>query len=132
MNCDNNRYANRVNMNYNDDDDKLHEECGVFGMFCTDPGQDIAPQVYYGLFSLQHRGQESAGIATVKDDQIELHKGMGLVGEIFTPEVLSRIRGSAAVGHVRYSTADTINLENAQPFVSRLSSGRLQLRITAH
>ena len=106
-------------------DDKLHEECGVFGVFCSDSGQDAVPMVYCGLFSLQHRGQESAGIAAVRDGQIELHKGMGLVGDVFTPEALSRIGGCAAVGHVRYSTAETCDLENAQPFVSRFKLGSI-------
>jgi amidophosphoribosyltransferase len=106
-------------------DDKLHEECGVFGVFCNDPEQDAAPLVYYGLFSLQHRGQESAGIATVKDKVIEMRKGMGLVGDIFDPETLSQIKGSAAVGHVRYSTFGSSNLENAQPFVSRFKLGSI-------
>jgi amidophosphoribosyltransferase len=107
------------------EDDKLHEECGVFGVFCNNPDHDAAPLVYYGLFSLQHRGQESAGIAAVKEKNIELHKAMGLVGENFTPEVLSRIKGPAAVGHVRYSTSGSSILENAQPFVSRFKLGSI-------
>ena len=106
-------------------DDKLHEECGVFGVFCNDPEQDAASLVYYGLFSLQHRGQESAGIAAVKDKVIEMRKGMGLVGDIFDPKTLSQIKGSAAVGHVRYSTSGSSNLENAQPFVSRFKLGSI-------
>jgi amidophosphoribosyltransferase len=105
--------------------DKLHEECGVFGVFCKDGKQDVAPLVYYGLFSLQHRGQESAGIAAVRDNTIEVQKGMGLVGDIFTPETLSRIKGSTAVGHVRYSTFGSSSLENAQPFVSRFKLGSI-------
>jgi amidophosphoribosyltransferase len=107
------------------DDDKLREECGVFGVFCNDPEQDVAALVYYGLFSLQHRGQESAGIAAVKNKVIELRKGMGLVGDIFNHETLSRIKGSAAVGHVRYSTFGSSSLENAQPFVSRFKLGSI-------
>jgi amidophosphoribosyltransferase len=106
-------------------DDKLHEECGVFGVFCTDPKADAASLVYYGLLSLQHRGQESAGIAAVRDGVIECRKGMGLVGEIFTPELLSQVRGTAAVGHVRYSTFGTSSIENAQPFVSRFKLGSI-------
>ena len=105
--------------------DKLHEECGVFGVFYNDPKEDAAPLVYYGLFSLQHRGQESAGIAAVKDKAIEIHKGMGLVGDVFPPEILSRIKGPAAVGHVRYSTFGSSSLENAQPFVSRFKLGSI-------
>jgi amidophosphoribosyltransferase len=107
------------------EDDTLHEECGVFGVFCNDPDQEAAPLVYYGLFSLQHRGQESAGIAAVKDKVIEMRKGMGLVGDIFNTETLSRITGSAAVGHVRYSTSGSSVLENAQPFVSRFKLGSI-------
>jgi len=100
----------------NFDDDKLHEECGVFGVFLNDPQQDAVPIVYYGLFSLQHRGQESAGIAAVHDGNIDVHKNLGLVAHVLTPEIISRISGSAAIGHVRYSTADTNIPENAQPF----------------
>jgi amidophosphoribosyltransferase len=109
------------------DDDKLKEECGVFGVFFDDPEQDAAPLVYYGLFSLQHRGQESAGIAAVKDKVIEVHKGMGLMGDIFNAGILSRIKGPAAVGHVRYSTFGSSSLENAQPFVSRFKLGSIAI-----
>ncbi|GHU15580.1 amidophosphoribosyltransferase [Spirochaetia bacterium] len=110
---------------HNEGDDKLHEECGVFGVFCEDPNRDAAPLVYYGLLSLQHRGQESAGIAAVKDKTIEFRKGMGLAGEVFTPEILSQLKGSAAVGHVRYSTSGSSTIENAQPFVSRFKLGSI-------
>jgi amidophosphoribosyltransferase len=106
-------------------DDKLREECGVFGVFCQDPKRDAASLVYYGLFSLQHRGQESAGIAAAKDTYIECQRGMGLVGDVFTPESLARIRGAAAVGHVRYSTFGSSCIENAQPFVSRFKLGSI-------
>jgi amidophosphoribosyltransferase len=109
----------------NDSSDKFHEQCGVFGVFCNDPQQDAVPLVYYGLFSLQHRGQESAGIAAVKDKLIEMHKGMGLVGDVFTPDVLFRLKGPAALGHTRYSTFGSSNLENAQPFVSRFKLGSI-------
>ncbi|MDR2392674.1 MAG: amidophosphoribosyltransferase [Treponema sp.] len=108
-----------------DTDDTLHEACGVFGVFCGDPQQDAASLVYYGLFSLQHRGQESAGIAAVQDRVMECRKGMGLVGEVFTPELLRTIKGSTAVGHVRYSTVGTSCIENAQPFVSRFKLGSI-------
>jgi amidophosphoribosyltransferase len=107
------------------ENDKLHEECGVFGVFCSDPKKDAASLVYYGLFSLQHRGQESAGIAVAQDKNIEVRKGMGLVGDIFTPDTLSQIKGSAALGHVRYSTFGSSSIENAQPFVSRFKLGSI-------
>jgi len=107
--------------------DKLHDECGVFGVFLNDPKKDAVPYVYYGLFSLQHRGQESAGIAVVRENGIDVHKGSDLVGNVFTPEILARLGGSSAVGHVRYSTADTNSPENAQPFVSRFKLGSIAI-----
>jgi amidophosphoribosyltransferase len=106
-------------------DDKLHEECGVFAVFSADAQRDVTPLVYYGLFSLQHRGQESAGIAAVKNNVLECRKGMGLVGEVFKPDVLRGFGGSAAVGHVRYSTAGESSIENAQPFVSHSRLGSI-------
>ncbi|MDR2535555.1 MAG: amidophosphoribosyltransferase [Treponema sp.] len=108
-----------------DENDKLQEECGVFGVFCNDPDKDAASLVYYGLFSLQHRGQESAGIAAVKDKTLECRKGMGLVGDVFNPEILSQIKGAAAIGHVRYATSGASSIENAQPFVSRFKLGSI-------
>ena len=106
-------------------DDKLHEECGVFGVFYNNPERDAAPAVYYGLFSLQHRGQQSTGIAAARDNFIEVHKGTDLVGNVFDPDTLAKIKGSAAVGHVRYSTYGSDCLENAQPFVSRFKLGSI-------
>jgi amidophosphoribosyltransferase len=106
-------------------DGKPHEACGVCGIFFGDPARDAAALVYYGLFALQHRGQESAGIAAVHDKIIECRKGMGLVGEVFDPGLLGQISGSAAVGHVRYSTAGSSTIENAQPFVSRFKLGSI-------
>jgi amidophosphoribosyltransferase len=107
------------------DDDKLHEECGVFGIYCTDPKNDAASLVYYGLFSLQHRGQESAGIAAFHEGTVDSRKGMGLVGEVFNHETIAQLKGSAAVGHVRYSTSGSSCIENAQPFVSRFKLGSI-------
>ena len=106
-------------------DDKLRDECGVFGVFTTDPARNVAPLVYYGLFALQHRGQESAGIATSRGGPIECVKGMGLVGEVFDPAKLAKMEGRIAVGHVRYSTAGSSVIENAQPFVSRFKLGSI-------
>ena len=83
--------------------DGLHEECGVFAMFDND-GFDTARITYAGLFALQHRGQESAGIAINKDREITLYKDKGLVQEVFSSEVLEKLKGRMAIGHVRYST----------------------------
>jgi amidophosphoribosyltransferase len=97
----------------------------VFGVFFEVVEKDAASLGDYGLLSLQHRGQESAGIAAVRDKNIEVRKGMGLVGDIFNHELLSQLKGPAAVGHVRYSTFGTSSIENAQPFVSRFKLGSI-------
>ena len=104
----------------------MHEECGVFGIFDRD-GLDIAPLVYYGLFSLQHRGQESCGIAINNDGNISLMKDMGLVSEVFSAEKLSSLEGSIAIGHVRYSTTGASTKENAQPLVTQYVKGTLSI-----
>ena len=108
----------------------LGEECGVFGAYDMDGG-DVAPSVYYGLFALQHRGQESCGIA-VSDThgpkgKVTTHKGMGLVNEVFTPDILEPMKGDIGVGHVRYSTAGASTRENAQPLVLNYVKGTLAL-----
>ncbi|MDR2767011.1 MAG: amidophosphoribosyltransferase [Treponema sp.] len=105
--------------------DKLREACGVFGVYFNDSAKDAVSLVYYGLFSLQHRGQESAGIAAAHDSSIECRRGMGLVGDVFSGETLAQLKGSAAVGHVRYSTSGSSCVENAQPFVSRFKLGSI-------
>ncbi len=109
---------------------KLKEECGVFGIYDFD-GNDVASTIYYGLFALQHRGQESCGIA-VSDTQgpkgqVQSYKGMGLVHEVFTGEGLAGMKGDIGVGHVRYSTAGESTRENAQPLVLNYIKGTLAL-----
>ena len=111
-------------------DSSLHDACGVFGMYDTDGG-DVASSIYYGLFALQHRGQESSGIA-VTDTQgpkgrVDSYKGMGLVNEVFTQDVLGGLHGNLGVGHVRYSTAGESMLANAQPLVLNYAKGTLAL-----
>ena len=102
-------------------DDKLHEECGVFGVLGR---ADAANLVYLGLYALQHRGQESAGIASVTDDgRIVSEKEMGYVADIFNAERIARLPGDTAIGHVRYSTAGGSMLCNAQPIVASTSKG---------
>ena len=96
--------------------DKPREACGIFGI-CGHP--EAAPITYFGLYALQHRGQESAGISVVLDEAIVEHKGMGLVSDVFDPEHLEHLAGSCAVGHVRYSTTGSSVLSNAQPFMVR-------------
>lgn len=106
--------------------DELHEECGVFGAYNL-KGEDIANWVYYGLFSLQHRGQESCGIAVSENRDIRYYKDMGLVSEVFTPENLDKLHGDIAVGHVRYSTVGSSVRANAQPLVTKYIKGTLAI-----
>lgn len=111
-------------------DEHLKEECGVFGMYDFD-GNDVATSIYYGLFALQHRGQESCGIA-VSDTmgpkgKVSTYKDMGLLNEAFTPDILGGLKGDIGVGHVRYSTAGSSTRENAQPLVLNYVKGTLGL-----
>ena len=102
----------------------IHEECGIFGIHGS---EYCASDVYYGLFSLQHRGQESCGIATNDDAAIECVKGMGLVSDVLSSDKISRLKGDIAIGHVRYSTAGGSVPENAQPIVTQYSKGTLSI-----
>ncbi|MCI5937309.1 MAG: amidophosphoribosyltransferase [Eubacterium sp.] len=110
--------------------DGLHEECGVFGMYDLDGG-DVASTIYYGLFALQHRGQESCGIAVSDTEgpkgKVMCSKGMGLVNEVFDAEGLEKLKGNIGVGHVRYSTAGASNNQNVQPLVLNYVKGILML-----
>ncbi|MGB9792394.1 MAG: amidophosphoribosyltransferase [Thermacetogeniaceae bacterium] len=105
--------------------EELRETCGVFGIYA--PGLDVARLTYFGLYALQHRGQESAGIAVGDGKKIACHKGMGLVSEVFTEEILGRLEGKVAIGHVRYSTTGESSLENAQPLVFHYRDGMISL-----
>lgn len=113
-----------------DEQDKLKEECGVFGIYDFDGG-DVASTIYYGLFALQHRGQESCGIAVSDTNgpkgKVLSVREMGLLNEAFTPEVLEKLKGDIGVGHVRYSTAGSSTRENAQPLVLNYVKGTLGL-----
>src|SRR5882757_7317972 len=105
---------------------KPTHECGVFAVFGH---PDAAMLTYYGLFALQHRGQESAGIVSAKgsDSPFALHKSMGLVSQVFNPESLERLTGTRAIGHVRYSTTGSSNVKNAQPFVVSTARGQIAI-----
>ena len=102
----------------------IHEECGIFGIHGS---EYCASDVYYGLFSLQHRGQESCGIATNDDATIECVKGMGLVSDVLSNDKIKNLKGDIAIGHVRYSTAGGSVPENAQPIVTQYSKGTLSI-----
>jgi amidophosphoribosyltransferase len=106
------------------DDDRFHDHCGVAGVFGH---LEAAKLAYLGLYALQHRGQESAGIVSSDGAQLHVEKGMGLVQEVFQPQILARLPGTAAVGHTRYSTAGDTSLMNAQPIVIDCNKGKLAL-----
>jgi len=106
--------------------DKFKEECGVFGIY-SNKSIDVASMVYYGLYALQHRGQESAGIAVSNGETIDIHKGMGLVTDAFSKENLDNLKGSIAIGHVRYSTSGDTRIENAQPLLSQSKLGAIAM-----
>ncbi len=107
------------------EDRRIGEECGVFAIY--DPKGDCARSTYYGLYALQHRGQESCGIAVNNNRDITHYKDMGLVNEVFTQEILDKMPGTMAVGHVRYSTTGESMRENAQPLVLRYVKGNIAL-----
>ena len=104
--------------------DKMEEECGVFGVFSTEK-KDVSGLSYYGLYALQHRGQESAGISVSDFGKIKTHKGMGLVADAFSSETLAGLQGNSAIGHVRYSTQGVSELTNAQPLESSYKLGQI-------
>lgn len=125
---------------YQDKLDKPSEECGVFGVYDYGmlPGTgnskgikslnlDVSRLTYFGLFALQHRGQESCGISVSRNGDVSFHKDMGLVSEVFTESILDKLKGQIAVGHVRYSTTGSSVRENAQPLVTKYVKGSLSI-----
>ena len=106
-------------------DSKLKEECGVFGVYNCDGANDAAQITYYGLYALQHRGQESCGIAVNDDGTIVYHKDLGIVPDVFNDTMLEHLKGTISVGHVRYSTCGENYRENAQPLVTKYKKGTL-------
>jgi amidophosphoribosyltransferase len=105
------------------DDDKLHDECGIFGVYA--PGRDVARIAFFGLYALQHRGQESAGIATSDGRMAYIHKGMGLVSQVFNEDNLRPLQGHLGIGQNRYSTTGSSHLRNAQPYLIETIHGPL-------
>ena len=97
------------------------EECGVFGVWA--PGEDVSKLTYYGLYALQHRGQEAAGIGVGSGDQILVYKDLGLVSQVFDEQILNSLKGHIAIGHTRYATAGGGRWENAQPMFRMASDG---------
>jgi len=110
-------------MGFDAGDDKLKDECGVFGIWAQGHLEEAANFTYLGLHALQHRGQESAGIVSTDGATLHVHHGMGLVADVFTPEIIGRLKGGTAIGHVRYSTTGASHLKNAQPFAVQYAGG---------
>src|SRR5690606_34711907 len=101
------------------------DACGVFGVWA--PGEEVAKLTYFGLYALQHRGQESAGIATSDGSKILVYKDMGLVSQVFNEAALNTLTGYLAVGHTRYSTTGASSWQNAQPTLGNTASGTVAL-----
>jgi len=110
---------------WDDDLDRPHEECGVFGIYA--PGRDVARLTFFGLYALQHRGQESAGIAVSDGLGVQSHKGMGLVAQVFDEDNMRPLKGHLAIGHTRYSTTGGVHIRNAQPYLIETLYGSLGL-----
>jgi amidophosphoribosyltransferase len=106
-------------------DDHPHEECGVIGIFA--PNEDVARMTFFGLYALQHRGQEAAGMAVADGQTMSAYKGVGLVSQVFTPNAMADLKGHYAIGHTRYSTTGSSSLRNAQPFMIETMHGPLAL-----
>ena len=106
-----------------DEDDKFHDECGVFGVYA--PGREVGRMTFFGLHALQHRGQESAGIASYDGRTTHIHKEMGLVPQIFTERDIKKLTGHMAIGHTRYSTTGSAHVRNAGPYLIETINGPL-------
>jgi amidophosphoribosyltransferase len=110
-------------MGYDGLHDKMKEECGVFGVWGLGQLEEASNFTYLGLHALQHRGQEAAGIVSTDGETLHVHRGMGLVADVFTADVLEKLPGGAAIGHVRYSTTGASHLKNAQPIAVQYAGG---------
>ncbi len=110
---------------YNPDSRIFNDECGIFGIY--GPGEDVARQTYFGLYTLQHRGQESTGITVTNGARLDSHKDMGLVSQVFDESALASLKGFAAIGHTRYSTTGSNRVENAQPVVVESDLGPIAM-----
>ena len=112
-------------MSSNQFDESPKEECGVIGIFA--PNEDVARMTFFGLYALQHRGQEAAGMAVADGQAMSMHKGVGFVSHVFTPAAMADMNGHYAIGHTRYSTTGSSSLRNAQPFMIETIHGPLAL-----
>lgn len=109
------------------EEDHPEEACGIFGVYSNEPDFEASFLTYIGLYALQHRGQESAGMVVSDGEHVSVHKNMGLVSNIFNRDILERLKGRIGIGHVRYSTTGSSLLANAQPLMARCSKGILSV-----
>jgi amidophosphoribosyltransferase len=123
LNVDSVNDLNHSNVYLDDELDRPHEECGIFGIYA--PGREVARLSFFALYALQHRGQESAGIATSDGRTAYLHKDMGLVSQVFNEENLRPLRGHLAIGHNRYSTTGSSHMRNCSPYLIECAYGPL-------
>ena len=107
------------------EDDKFHDECGIVGLYA--PQRDVARHTFFALYALQHRGQEAAGIVSCDGRIAHVHKGMGLVSQVFNEDNLHHLRGDLAIGHTRYSTTGSSKLRNTQPYILETLDGPLAI-----
>ena len=115
----------RLNHDLDPQEKGPQDACGVFGVWA--PGEDVAKLTYFGLYALQHRGQESAGIAVSNGRQILVYKEMGLVSQVFDETTLASLKGHLAIGHCRYSTTGASTWQNAQPTFRPTADGSIAL-----
>jgi len=116
-----------IDQDFSFEDDKPQEECGIIGIACREPGICASGLIYRGLYALQHRGQESAGIATYRDEHIHVKRGSGLLMHVFSPEDFDELKGNIGIGHVRYSTTGSGYKQNVQPIVARYWGGMMAI-----
>src|SRR5579859_740467 len=114
-----------LDCDWRDEPDRPREACGVFGIYA--PQLDVARVTFFGLYALQHRGQESAGIAVSDGTTVRWHKNMGLVAQVFTEDILAQMPGHIAMGHTRYSTTGSNRVDNAHPVVETCALGTFAL-----
>lgn len=105
----------------------MQDKCGIVGIYSSNQSRDVAPHIYYALFSLQHRGQEAAGISSFNGEEIVTYRSMGLVADVFNDDEIEELKGNIGIGHVRYSTTGESNPENVQPFTSEFQGGRIAI-----
>ncbi|GAA0076686.1 amidophosphoribosyltransferase [Clostridium sp. CTA-5] len=117
---------------YFESEDKLKEECGVFGIIDLGENINCSEITYYGLYALQHRGQQSCGISSYSQDKINCYKNLGLVNEVFNRELLNNLNGNKAIGHVRYATSGEISVNDAQPLIVNNKKDKLVLAHNGH